>query len=84
MAGFKVSEIIVIVIALAIPIGMFTALMIPGVGAAIIHFMLESDRLPWIFYSGAVVLFALLAWRFYRRIRPKSRTPDDSAGNRTP
>ena len=28
MGGFKVSEIIVIVIALAIPIGMFTALLI--------------------------------------------------------
>jgi membrane protein implicated in regulation of membrane protease activity len=78
MGGFKASEIIVIVIALAIPVGMFVALLIPGVGGAIAGFLLDPARMPIVFYGGAIVLFGILAWRFYRRIRPKSGGPRDT------
>ena len=74
----KPAEIILIVLALAIPIGLFVILLTPGAGEAIYYFVMQRDRMPYIFYGGAALTFGYLAWRIYRRIRPKPRKAEPS------
>ena len=74
----KLGEIIAIVLALAIPIGLFIVLLTPGAGEAIYYFVMQPDRMPYIFFGGAAVTFGYLAWRIYRRIRPKARKAEQS------
>ena len=42
----------------------------------LVGFLFQPDRMPFVFYGGAVILFGVLAWRFYRRIRPKTGPKD--------
>jgi len=72
---FKASEILAIVVALAIPLAIFTALLIPGAVGGVYSFVLREDVRPYIFYGGAALVFGVLALRIYRRVRPK--TPRD-------
>jgi hypothetical protein len=72
----KPAEIIAIVLALAIPVGLFIVLLTPGAGQAVFDFVMQRDRMPYIFYGGAAITFGFLAWRIYRRIRPKHRKTD--------
>ena len=72
----KPSEIVIIVLALAIPIGGFTLLFIPGGIDGIFGFAMHPEVRPYVFYGGAVVVFGILAWRIYRRIRPRQRNRD--------
>jgi hypothetical protein len=74
--GFKLGEIVAIVVALAVPIIAFAVLLSPGAMAAIYNFVLRADVMPFVFFGGAAVVFAFLAWRVYRRIKPKSRNPE--------
>ncbi|HEV7693440.1 MAG TPA: hypothetical protein VGO52_21585 [Hyphomonadaceae bacterium] len=74
----KVGEIILIVLALAIPIGLFVILLTPGAGEAIYYFVMQRDRMPYIFFGGAALTFVYLAWRIYRRLRPKPRKVEQS------
>lgn len=74
---FKPGEIVAIVLALAIPIGLFVILLTPGAVDAIMGFVMQKDRMPYIFYGGAILAFSFLAWRLYSRIRPKKRPPLD-------
>ena len=74
---FKPGEIAAIVLALAIPIGLFIVLLTPGAVDGIIAFVMQPDRMPYIFYGGAILAFSFLAWRLYSRIRPKKRPPLD-------
>ena len=74
----KPAEIIAIVLALAIPIGLFVILLTPGAGEAIYYFVMQPDRMPYIFYGGAALTFGYLAWRVYRRLRPKTRKVEPS------
>jgi hypothetical protein len=76
----KPGEIIAIVLALAIPIGLFVILLTPGAVDAVMGFVMQKDRMPYIFYGGAILAFLFLAWRLFRRIRPKSRPPLDDQG----
>jgi hypothetical protein len=69
----KPTEIAAIVIALAIPVGLFIVLLTPCAGEAVYSFIMQRDRMPYIFYGGAAIAFGFLAWRIYRRIRPKAR-----------
>jgi membrane protein implicated in regulation of membrane protease activity len=73
--GFKIGEIVAIVIALAIPIVGFAVLLWPGAMAAIYGFLLKPDVMPIAFFGGAAVLFGILVWRVYRRIRSKPGDP---------
>lgn len=73
--GFKPGEIVAIVIALAVPIIGFAVLLSPGAMAAIYSFVLRDDVMPFVFFGGAALVFGVLAWRVYRRIKPKSRDP---------
>ena len=75
---FKPGEIVAIVLALAIPIGVFAVLLTPGAVDAIFAFAMQKDRMPYVFYGGAVAAFLFLAWRLFRRIRPK--TPKSKPG----
>jgi hypothetical protein len=70
---FKPSEIAIIIVALAIPIGGFSLLFIPGGLDGVFGFVMDPVLRPYVFYGGAVVVFAILAWRIYRRIRPRQR-----------
>jgi membrane protein implicated in regulation of membrane protease activity len=74
--GFKPGEIVAIVIALAVPIIGFAVLVSPGAVAAIYDFVLRADVMPFVFFGGAAIVFAVLSWRVYRRIKPKSRKPE--------
>jgi len=69
----KPHEIILAVLAIAIPVVVLTLAFIPG-GLDFV-FDLAMDRVwgPVVFFSGAVILFGVLAWRIYRRIRPAQK-----------
>lgn len=66
----KPHEIILAVLAIVIPVVVLTLAFIPG-GLSFV-FDLAVDRVwgPVVFFSGAVILFGVLAWRIFRRIRP--------------
>jgi hypothetical protein len=68
----KFSDYLTIAIAIAIPVIGFTVLIVPGAMAAVVNFVMQEDRRPYIFYGGAAVAFGVLAWRIYRRIRPRA------------
>ena len=55
----KLSDIITIVIAIAIPVIGFTVLIIPGAMSSVVTFVMQEDRCPYIFYGGAAVVFAI-------------------------
>ncbi|MDP3737775.1 MAG: hypothetical protein Q8R02_10315 [Hyphomonadaceae bacterium] len=74
--GFKPGEIVAIVIALGVPIVGFAVLISPGAMATIYNFVLRAEVMPFVFFGGAAVVFGFLAWRVYRRIKPKSRNPE--------
>jgi uncharacterized membrane protein YebE (DUF533 family) len=67
----KPGEIVAIVIALAIPITVFAVVLTPGALGAVLGFMLDERYRSWIFFGGAAVAFGVLAFRVYRRIRPR-------------
>jgi hypothetical protein len=73
---FKPSEIALIIVALAIPIGGFALLFIPGGVSSVFGFAMHPEVRPYVFYGGAVVVFGILAWRIYRRIRPRQPKKD--------
>ncbi|HVY88642.1 MAG TPA: hypothetical protein VG942_07225 [Hyphomonadaceae bacterium] len=70
---FKPGEIVLIVLALAIPVGLFTLLLIPGAMDAVFAILQQDTIRPFFFFGGALVIFGVLAWRIYGRIRPKQR-----------
>ena len=76
---FKLSEIILIVLALAIPVGLFTILLIPGAMDAVYNFLLEPSVRPVVFFGGAGIAFGVLAWRIYSRVRPPQKPPAPKA-----
>jgi uncharacterized membrane protein YebE (DUF533 family) len=69
----KPGEIAAIVIALAIPIAVFAVVFTPGALGAVLGFILDERYRGWIFFGGAAVAFGALAFRVYRRIRPRKR-----------
>ncbi|HEX5005491.1 MAG TPA: hypothetical protein VFV70_00170 [Hyphomonadaceae bacterium] len=75
----KISDIIAIVIAIAIPVAVFAVLLVPGATGAVLGFVLDEGRRPYIFYGGALLAFGVLAFRLYRRIRPR---PDKTSSER--
>ena len=68
----KFSDYVTIAIAVLIPIIGFAVLIVPGAMAAVYDFVMREDRRPYIFYGGAALVFGVLAFRIYRRIRPKT------------
>jgi hypothetical protein len=72
----KPGEIVAIVIALAIPITIFAVVFTPGALDAVLGFVLDERYRSWIFFGGAAVAFGALAFRIYRRIRPRKRSEE--------
>ena len=70
----KPGEIVAIVVALAIPITVFAVVFTPGALDAVLGLVLDARYRGWIFFGGAAVTFGVLAFRIYRRIRPKRKT----------
>jgi hypothetical protein len=69
----KFGDIVAIVAAIAIPVVVFGVLIVPGAMPAVLNFVLQEDRRPYIFYGAAALVFGVLAYRIYRRIRPARR-----------
>jgi hypothetical protein len=68
----KFSDYVTIAVAILIPVIGFGMLIVPGAMAGLFDFVLKEERRPYIFYGGAAVVFGVLAWRIFRRIRPKA------------
>lgn len=69
----KPHEIILAVLAVAVPIVLLTLAFIPGGLDFIFDIALHPVWGPVVFFSGAVILFGVLALRIYRRIRPSPK-----------
>lgn len=66
----KPHEIALAVLAIAVPVVVLTLAFIPGGLDFVFHLAVDRVWGPVVFFSGAAILFAVLAWRIYRRIRP--------------
>jgi hypothetical protein len=73
---FKPLEIVMIVLALAIPVGLLVILLIPGAGASAFAFAMDRNNMPYVFGGAAAAVTAVLAFRIYRRIRPRGPRKD--------
>ncbi len=78
---WKPSEILILVIALAIPTGLFAALLVPGIMGGLFSFIFAPENMQIVFTVMAVVVAAALGLRIYRRIRPAR--PSKSVEQRT-
>ncbi len=72
----KPLEIATIVLALAVPVGLFALLLIPGAGASVFAFAMERQNMPYVFGGAAACVTAVLGYRIYRRIRPRTPRKD--------
>ncbi|MDP3492798.1 MAG: hypothetical protein Q8R82_06760 [Hyphomonadaceae bacterium] len=84
---FKPHEIALIIAAVAIPLIFLVLGFIPGGLSFIGDFLMQSANMPWLFFGGAALLFIVLAWRIYRRIRPaqkKKKAPEPEHISPTP
>ncbi len=73
---FKPHEIALIALALIVPIGAFAVLLTPGALGAVLDILFQPGWRELIFYGGAAICFGVLAFRLYRRMRPKGRSAD--------
>lgn len=71
----KPAEIALIVIAIVGPTIFLVLAFIPGGLNFIGDIAMDPVRGPMVFFGGAAVLFVVLAWRIYRRIRPAGKKP---------
>ena len=67
---WKPSEILIVVIALAIPTSLFAALFIPGIMGGLFGFIFAPENMQIVFTVMAMIVAGILGWRVYRRIRP--------------
>jgi hypothetical protein len=66
----KPHEIVLAVLAVAVPVVVLTLAFIPGGLDFVFDIALDRVWGPVVFFGGAAILFGVLAWRIYRRIRP--------------
>jgi membrane protein implicated in regulation of membrane protease activity len=71
----KPHEIALIVIAIVGPTIFLVLAFVPGGLNFIGDIAMDPVRGPIVFFGAAAVLFVVLAWRIYRRIRPAERKP---------
>jgi hypothetical protein len=71
--NLKLSEIIVIVLALGVPIGLFGLMLTPGAWDAMVSYALAPENRWTVFGGGAAVLFVVLGLRVARRFGPKDK-----------
>lgn len=81
----KPHEIALIVLGVAAPTILLVLGFIPGGLSFIGDFAMNRTTMPFVFFGGAALLFVVLAWRIYRRIRPAERkAPPPAAPHVTP
>lgn len=68
--NLKPLEIALIVAGIAVPTILLILAFIPGGLNFIGDFAMNPVTMPWVFFGGAALLFCVLGWRIYRRIRP--------------
>ncbi len=79
---FKLGEIALIIGGVAIPVVLLVLGFIPGGLNFIGDIALNRTAMPWLFFGGAGLLFMVLAWRIYRRLRPAAKKPAEKAAPR--
>lgn len=78
----KPGEIALIIGGVAIPVVLLVLGFIPGGLGFIGDFAMNRTTMPYLFFGGAALLFAVLAWRIFRRIRPAKKKPVAKAAPR--
>jgi hypothetical protein len=78
----KPHEIILAVLAVAVPVVVLTLAFIPGGLDFVFEIALDRVWGPVVFFGGAAILFGVLAWRIYRRIRPAPKKEPPKAAPR--
>jgi len=69
----KPHEIALMVAAVAIPLVFLILGFTPGGLSFIGDFLMQSPNMPWVFFGGAALVFCVLAYRIYRRLRPAQK-----------
>jgi membrane protein implicated in regulation of membrane protease activity len=69
----KPHEIALMVAAVAIPLVFLILGFTPGGLSFIGDFLMQSPNMPWVFFGGAALVFCVLAYRIYRRLRPTQK-----------
>jgi len=81
----KPHEIALIVAGVAAPLILLILGFIPGGLSFIGDFAMNRSTMPFVFFGGAALLFVVLAWRIFRRIRPaEKKTPPAATPHVTP
>lgn len=71
----KPHEIILAVLGVAVPVIVLVLAFTPGGFGFFFDLARDPVWGPIVFFSGAAILFGVLAWRIYRRIRPAPKKP---------
>lgn len=82
--NFRLSEIVLIVFAIAVPVTVLALAFIPGGLDFVFRLAVDPVWGPVVFFGGAVLVLAILLWRFYRRIRPAERKKASPAPHLSP
>lgn len=77
--NLKAHEIVLAILAVVVPLGILVMAFIPGGLSWIIALALDPTWGPVVFFGGAALVFLVLAWRIYRRIRPAPKKPAAAA-----
>ncbi len=67
---FKPHEIILMALGVAVPAVVLVLAFIPGGLDFLFTLAVDPVVGPIVFFGGAAILFGVLSWRIYRRIRP--------------
>lgn len=80
----KPGEIALIVAGIAVPTILLILGFIPGGLNFIGDIAMNPAYMPWIFFGGAALLFGVLAWRIYRRMRPRPKKKAEETAHVSP
>jgi hypothetical protein len=67
---FKPHEIVLMVLGVAVPAVLLVLAFTPGGLDFLFNLAVDPVMGPVVFFGGAALLFGVLSWRIYRRIRP--------------
>lgn len=80
----KPHEIALAIIAVAGPLIFIILAFTPGGLSFIGDIAMNPVLMPWIFFGGAALVFCVLAYRIYRRIRPLPKKKETAPEHVTP
>ena len=82
--NLKFGEIALIVGGIAIPAILLILGFIPGGLSFIGDFAMNPLYMPWVFFGGAALLFLVLGYRIYRRLRPAPKKKQEETPHISP